>query len=130
MPRDRDADRTPCPDDVLKLIERFDRHKDAYKDGHYNEAQVRREFIDPFFVSLGWDVHNTKGYAEAYKDVIHEDSIKVGGATKAADYCFRIGRTRKFFVEARNRRWTCGKTWRPPTSFAAMRGRTSCRCRW
>lgn len=101
MPRDRDADRTPCPDDVLKLIERFDRHKDAYKDGHYNEAQVRREFIDPFFVSLGWDVHNTKGYAEAYKDVIHEDSIKVGGATKAPDYCFRIGGTRKFFVEAK-----------------------------
>jgi hypothetical protein len=41
------------------------------------------------------------GAAEAYKDSIHEDSIKVGGATKAPDYCFRIGGTRKFFVEAK-----------------------------
>ena len=40
-------------------------------------------------------------YAEAYKDVIHEDAIKIGGATKAPDYCFRIGGTRKFFVEAK-----------------------------
>ena len=41
------------------------------------------------------------GYAEAYKDVIHEDAIKIGGAIKAPDYCFRIGGTRKFFVEAK-----------------------------
>ncbi|MGC1275022.1 MAG: DNA methyltransferase [Planctomycetaceae bacterium] len=33
--------------------------------------------------------------------MIHEDAIKVGGATKAPDYCFRVGGTRKFFVEAK-----------------------------
>ena len=44
---------------------------------------------------------NTAGYAEAYKDVILEDAIKVGTATKAPDYSFRIGGTRKFFVEAK-----------------------------
>lgn len=53
------------------------------------------------FTSLGWDVNNTQGYAEAYKDVIHEDAIKVGSAVKAPDYCFRIGGTKKFFVEAK-----------------------------
>jgi len=62
---------------------------------------VRREFIDPFFEALGWDVTNKAGYAEAYKDVIHEDAIKMGGATKAPDYCFRIGGARKFFLEAK-----------------------------
>jgi hypothetical protein len=36
-----------------------------------------------------------------YRDVIFEDSLKVGGATKAPDYCFRIGGMRKFFVEAK-----------------------------
>ena len=46
-------------------------------------------------------MNNRQGYAEAYKDVIHEDAIKIGGATKAPDYCFRIGGTRKFFVEAK-----------------------------
>jgi hypothetical protein len=53
------------------------------------------------FAALGWDVINERGYAEAYKDVIHEDSIKIGSATKAPDYCFRIGGTRKFFLEAK-----------------------------
>jgi len=44
---------------------------------------------------------NERGYAPAYKDVIHEDAIKVGGMTKAPDYCFHIGGQRKFFVEAK-----------------------------
>ena len=67
----------------------------------YNETQVRREFIDPLFEELGWDIANRQGHAEPYKDVIHEDAIKVGGATKAPDYCFRVGGIRKFFLEAK-----------------------------
>ena len=63
----------------------------AKPSGKYNETQLRREFIDPFFIALGWDVNNEKGDAESYKDVIHEDAIKVGGTTKAPDYCFRRG---------------------------------------
>jgi type I restriction-modification system DNA methylase subunit len=50
---------------------------------------------------LGWDVTNKAGYAEQYKDVIHEDAIKISGATKAPDYCFRIGGVRKFFLETK-----------------------------
>ena len=44
---------------------------------------------------------NTAGFAQAYKDVIHEDAIRISGAVKAPDYCFRIGGTRKFFLEAK-----------------------------
>jgi hypothetical protein len=90
-----------APAEILELVERFERNREAYLAGRYNEAQLRREFIDPMFAALGWDVHNTQGYAEAYKDVIHEDSIKIGSATKAPDNCFRIGGTRKFFLEAK-----------------------------
>jgi type I restriction-modification system DNA methylase subunit len=86
---------------ITELIARFARNLEAYRSGKYNETQLRREFIDPFFKALGWDVDNEKGYAEAYKDVIHEDAIRIGGATKAPDYCFRIGGTRKFFLEAK-----------------------------
>src|SRR5260370_17786852 len=89
------------PPHVLELIDRFERNRDAYKSPHYNETQLRREFLDPLFKALGWDVDNDQGYAEAYKDVIHEDAIKVGEATKAPDYCFRIGGARKFFLEAK-----------------------------
>lgn len=89
------------PRQISDLVERFERNQEAYKSGHYNETQLRREFVDPFFEALGWDINNKQGYAEAYKDIIHEDAIKFGGATKAPDYCFRIGGTRKFFVEAK-----------------------------
>jgi len=63
---------------------------------------VREEFLNPFFEALGWDVYNRKGYAEPYKEVIHEAAIKVGGHTKAPDYCFRAGGgVPSFFVEAK-----------------------------
>jgi type I restriction-modification system DNA methylase subunit/predicted type IV restriction endonuclease len=88
-------------DKIKRLIENFDFNIDVYKKGLYNETQLRREFIDPFFEELGWDITNRQGYSEAYKDVIHEDAIKVGGVTKAPDYCFRIGGVRKFFLEAK-----------------------------
>jgi predicted type IV restriction endonuclease len=90
-----------CPRTILYLIERFELHADAYRQQTYNETQVRPEFIDPFFVALGWDMDNESGHAEAYKDVIHEDAIKVGGSTKAPHSCFRIRGARKFFVEAK-----------------------------
>lgn len=64
-------------------------------------TQARRDFIDPLFKALGWDMDNSLGYAEAYRDVIHEDAIKVGSSTRAPDYSFRIGGTRKFFLEAK-----------------------------
>lgn len=82
------------PDSVLELVERFEHNRKAYRSGHYNETQVRREFIDPFFEALGWDVVNKQGYAEAYKDVVHEETLKVGGGTKAPDCGFRIGGAR------------------------------------
>ncbi len=89
------------PARISELIERFDRNLEAYKQGKYNETQVRLEFINPLFEELGWDITNKQGYAEAYKEVVHEDAIKVGGATKAPDYSFRIGGVRKFFLEAK-----------------------------
>ncbi|MDI9546803.1 MAG: Eco57I restriction-modification methylase domain-containing protein, partial [Chloroflexota bacterium] len=91
----------PAPDRVLRLIDRFDQFVDDYKSGPYNETTVRVEFIDPFFAAMGWDVHNEKGYAEAYREVVHEDTVKIGSDVKAPDYSFRIGGVRKFFLEAK-----------------------------
>ena len=91
----------PAPKEVIKLIENFERNLDAYRSGKYNETQVRRDFIDPLFKALGWDMDNSAGYAEAYRDVIHEDAIKIGTSTKAPDYSFRVGGQRKFFLEAK-----------------------------
>ena len=90
-----------APPIIFDLVQRFDRNRESYTASTYNEAQLRREFLNPFLEALGWDVTNRQGYAEAYKEVIHEDAVKVGGAMKAPDYSFRIGGTRKFFVEAK-----------------------------
>ncbi len=92
---------TEIPPQITGLVQRFERNLASYRNQGYNETQLRREFIDPFFEALGWDVANKAGNAEAYKDVIHEDAIKVGSATKAPDYCFRIGGARKFFLETK-----------------------------
>ena len=70
--RERDL---AAPKEIVDQVERFESNLESYKSGHYNETQVRREFVDPFFKSLGWDIDNEEGFAEAYKDVIHEDAI-------------------------------------------------------
>jgi hypothetical protein len=98
MPSD---DKLTVPQIILDKVELFGRNREAYKSGNYNETQVRREFLDPFFKELGWDIDNKGGYAEDYKDVIHEDAIKTVDGTKSPDYCFRVGGTRKFFLEAK-----------------------------
>lgn len=90
-----------CPPEILELIEKFDTHKDDYRSGKYKEAELRKEFIDPMFAALGWDMENRQGHSERYKEVIHEHSIKTGGHTRAPDYCFRIGGAPKFFLEAK-----------------------------
>lgn len=90
-----------APEVITKLVKRFSDQRDVYLSGSYNETQVRRDFIDPFFKALGWDIDNESDYAEAYRDVIHEDTVLVGGSKKAPDYSFRVGGTRKFFVEAK-----------------------------
>lgn len=90
----------PAPEKIGQLVETFARHLDDYKSGTFNEAQVRQEFVNPLFKCLGWDMDNEQGLAEAYKDVIFEDSLRIGESTKAPDYCFKIGREKKFGLSA------------------------------
>lgn len=87
---------------IQELVARFSEQLTAYKRTDYNETQTRRDFIDPFFKALGWDIDNEQGFAESYREVIHEDKLKIGKATKAPDYSFRLGGgNRLFFVEAK-----------------------------
>ena len=44
------------PPEIIELVERFERNAQAYRSTQYNETQLRREFLDPFFEALGWDV--------------------------------------------------------------------------
>ena len=71
------------PEAITRLVSRFDRNRDSYLAGGINETQLRQEFINPFFSCLGWDIENEQGYAPAYRGVIFEDSLRVGGETNA-----------------------------------------------
>lgn len=90
-----------CPDVVKRLIEHFDQQADQVRSADYNETQLRIDFINPMFAQLGWDMDNAQGFAEQYREVVHEDRIKIAGTTKAPDYSFRVGGVRKFFLEAK-----------------------------
>ncbi|CAA9431916.1 MAG: Putative type IIS restriction /modification enzyme, N-terminal half [uncultured Rubrobacteraceae bacterium] len=89
------------PGGVHRLVERFDRNREEYRSGRFNETQVRLDFIAPLRGLLGWDVYNREGRPEAYRDVVHEDRVKVGGGTKTPDYGFYAGGARRFFLEAK-----------------------------
>lgn len=90
-----------APKEIIELVNKFQRNIEAYKKSSYNEEQIKQEFINPFFEALGGDVNNKSGAAHQYRDVIFEDSIKVGSGTKALDYCFTLSGRWMFFVEAK-----------------------------
>jgi predicted type IV restriction endonuclease len=52
-----------APAEVGRLVEQFGLHRQRYRASEYGEAQLREEFINPFFKALGWDVYNEQGRA-------------------------------------------------------------------
>ncbi len=86
---------------LKQLVEHFKTNIKQYKSLSYDEANTRVDFIDKFFELLDWDVRNTQEYSEDYREVVREDKVVIQGKPKAPDYSFRIGGTRKFFVEAK-----------------------------
>jgi len=89
------------PKKIIELVERFRQNAQDYCATDYNETELRREFIDPFFKALGWDMDNERGAPQTHKDVVHEDKFKVAGKTKRPDYGFYIRGKRQFFLEAK-----------------------------
>ncbi len=90
-----------APEIIHNLVTSFRELREQYTSVHYKETQLRNEFLNPFFIALGWDVYNERNVALQYRDVIHEDSLEIEGKTRAPDYAFCVGSSRKFFVEAK-----------------------------
>jgi len=49
---------------VQSLVKDFDAQKDFYLSPKYQEAEVRKEFIDKFLIALGWDVNPAIAFAK------------------------------------------------------------------
>lgn len=90
-----------APAIIHSLVNRFRDSRELYRSGRYNEAQLRQEFLNPFFEALGWDIYNKNRFSPEYRDVVVEDSLEIEGSAKAPDYAFKIGPARKFYVEAK-----------------------------
>ena len=89
------------PKEVVKLVAQFRDESRTVQSTQYKEAWVRRDYLDPLFTALGWDVAYERRDAQMFREVILEDTLKVEGAIKAPDYCFYDRNDRKFFVEAK-----------------------------
>jgi len=69
--------------DVAKLCRYFETNRSMFLAPSVKEAHVRQTLIDPFFMALGWDVHNESQTAPQYREVIPEDSQRQIHATDA-----------------------------------------------
>jgi len=92
----------PAPEIIHQLVENFSENREGYRSGKYNEAQLRLEFLNPFFEALGWDIYNKNGWAPENRDVVDRrfDGYR-GQQRRNRITAFKLGRERKFFVEAK-----------------------------
>jgi adenine-specific DNA-methyltransferase len=89
---------------VTNLAKTFITNKHHYVDsGSYQEAEARTDFIDKFFIALGWDVGHDRQRDPYRQEVKIEKSIPTKASGKA-DYAFSLApyysRVR-FLVEAK-----------------------------
>ncbi len=82
------------------LITKFEKDKNHYLSKGYPEAQVRIDFLNPFFKALDWDIENKAQRPPHERDVIVELSPE---ATGRPDYNFRINGATKFLVALSSR---------------------------
>jgi hypothetical protein len=88
---------------VSKLAARFQANEARYLSPNYQEAEVRKDFIDKFFIALGWDVNHDEQTNPYEQEVKVEPSVSAGGQRRA-DYAFHLAphyRDVRFFVEAK-----------------------------
>ena len=79
---------------INDLVEEFKTNEHIYKTDAFDDENTKINFINKFFIALGWDVTNEKGNnTSRSKDVEFEDTVLVDGKPKVLDYCFRSGGT-------------------------------------
>jgi predicted type IV restriction endonuclease len=89
---------------ISNLVKDFKENEKHYLDLSYSEADVRNDFINKFFISLGWDVRHEVQKNPYEQEVRVEKPVTVAKAQKRADYTFYLApnfRDVKFFVEAK-----------------------------
>ena len=91
---------------VNQLSEKFQNNYSYYSSPSYQEAEARKDFIDKFFIALGWDVNHDAQHNPYEQEVKVEKGQRQQQATaqKRADYAFYAAPNFKdvrFFAEAK-----------------------------
>jgi adenine-specific DNA-methyltransferase len=89
---------------VNYLVNDFKVNEKHYLSHSYSEADVRNDFINKFFIALGWDVRHETQKNPYEQEVRVEKPLQIAKAQKRADYSFSLApdfRTVKVFVEAK-----------------------------
>ncbi len=82
---------------LKSLVQKFEANKYHYLSKNYLEEEVKIDFINPLFETLGWDIRNTKALSPYERDVVVEKGETIGHP----DYNFRIDGQTRFFIEAK-----------------------------
>jgi type I restriction-modification system DNA methylase subunit len=88
---------------VKKLVDIFHQNEAFYISPGYNEADARKDFIDKFWMALGWDVNHEAQTNPYQQEVKVERGVATSEWRKRADYAFLAPNFRdvRFFVEAK-----------------------------
>ncbi len=89
---------------VKELAENFQASEQRYLESSYSESQARIDFIDKFWIALGWDVNHERERNPYEQEVKVERGVAVSNRLKKADYAFFAApnfRDVKFYVEAK-----------------------------
>ena len=86
---------------LAKLVEKFQRDESFYTSSKFNEKKTRFQFIDEFFIILGWDVRNVAQVFLYRQEVVPETRLKTDRNMRYADYGFQVGGRAEFYVEAK-----------------------------
>jgi hypothetical protein len=87
--------------ELNRLVSIFERGLAEFKSPGYVEAQLRDDFLNPFFRALGWDLENSAGLIQTKREVEIESRTEIGGRQKRADYLFRTDGHNRFVCEAK-----------------------------
>ena len=87
--------------ELRRLVAKFERGLTEFTSSGYVEAQLRDDFLNPFFFALGWDLKNDDGLIQSKREVEIESRTEIGGRQKRADYLFRTDGHDRFVCEAK-----------------------------
>jgi adenine-specific DNA-methyltransferase len=97
---------------VSELVEQFEASESYYLSAKYQESEVRTDFLDKFWIALGWDVRHKFQTNPREQEVKVERNPDSAASNRKADYAFHLApqyRDPVFFVEAKKEACRYGK---------------------